>query len=251
MSVNTPSANTRPANTRSHEVAAVLRTEILRNQYRVGERLPSERDLAARFETNRGAIREALKQLEQLGIITIQPGGARVLPKEEATLEILGHLLMLDGYPDPTLVDQYLQVFKMFCVMSAENSIVIANQDQLAFISSTLAKMKASPGDREIMREGWTVLFDYFLTIHDNLVMRLIANGLKGQLLVHMTGLNPKPPLDEKIMRRIINGMDRAVKARDSKKMGEFVGQYFEWVRKITAETFAKFQLPSPRAVGN
>ncbi|NCF80731.1 MAG: GntR family transcriptional regulator [Proteobacteria bacterium] len=33
------------------------RSEILRGQYRPGERLPSERDLAARFEANRGPVR--------------------------------------------------------------------------------------------------------------------------------------------------------------------------------------------------
>ena len=236
----------------SHEVAAVLRTEILRNQYRVGERLPSERDLVARFNTSRGAIREALKQLELLRIIDIQPGGARVMPKEEASLEILGHLLMLEGYPDPKLVDQYLQVFKVFCVMSAETSITVANEEQLDFIAATIATMKANPTDREVMKNGWTNLFNYLLTINDNLVMRLIANGLKSQLLSHMTTMEPKPPVDEKAMRKILNGMDRAVKSRDAKLMGEFVGNYFEWVRKITAGAFAQYQLPPRKqAVGN
>ena len=47
-------------NTKSHEIADILRTEILRQQYRSGERMPSERDLAASFDTSRGAVREAL-----------------------------------------------------------------------------------------------------------------------------------------------------------------------------------------------
>ena len=221
--------------TRSQEVAAVLRTEILRRQYRVGERLPSERDLAARFETNRGAIREALKQLEQLGIIEIQPGGARVVPTEEATLEVLGYLLNLDGQPNPKLIDDYLLVFKMFCVMSAENSVTNATAEQRLFISSVIAKMRKDPSDRELMREGWTELFTYFLTINDNLVMHLISNGLKAQLLAQVTDLDPAGDLDEKKIAKILSAMNKAVKNEDAKLMGECVGQYFDWVRETIA----------------
>ena len=73
----------------------VLRNEILLGQYRPGERLPSERDLSARFEVTRNVVRESIKKLEQLGIASVTPGGVRVLPIEDATLEILGALLDL------------------------------------------------------------------------------------------------------------------------------------------------------------
>ena len=57
------------AQSKAEDIFGVLRSEILIGQYRSGERLPSERDLAARFESNRGLIREAIKKLEQLGIV--------------------------------------------------------------------------------------------------------------------------------------------------------------------------------------
>ena len=82
------------------EITQVLRDEILRGQYRPGERLPSERDVAARFETSRGTVREAYKKLEQLGIVSIQPGGARVVPVQDCTLDVLGPLLDLNEVPD-------------------------------------------------------------------------------------------------------------------------------------------------------
>jgi DNA-binding FadR family transcriptional regulator len=60
--------------TRKHEeIADSLTRDILVGQYRTGERLPSERDLAARFDANRGAVREAMKKLEQLGIACVSP----------------------------------------------------------------------------------------------------------------------------------------------------------------------------------
>jgi DNA-binding FadR family transcriptional regulator len=70
-------------------LATELRDEILRGRFRAGERLPSERDLAERFGVHRGAVREALKKLEQLGVAEIRPGGARVLPLTEASLDVV------------------------------------------------------------------------------------------------------------------------------------------------------------------
>ena len=48
------------------QIAGSLIQDILSGQYRVSERLPSERDLATRFDANRGAVREAMKKLEQM-----------------------------------------------------------------------------------------------------------------------------------------------------------------------------------------
>ena len=88
----------------SEQISAELRDEILRGRYRPGERLPSERDLAQRFEVHRGAVREALKKLEQLGLAKIEAGGARVNPLEEASLDVVRHMLTLSDSPDPRVV---------------------------------------------------------------------------------------------------------------------------------------------------
>ncbi len=42
------------------QIAGSLIQDILSGRYRVSERLPSERDLATRFDANRGAVREAM-----------------------------------------------------------------------------------------------------------------------------------------------------------------------------------------------
>lgn len=96
-----------PSNTTiSHEIADTLRDEILGQRYQSGDRFPSERDLAARFDASRGAVREGLAQLEQLGLTRTQPGDARVQSANVASLEVLlGPLLALDDHPDPLLVD--------------------------------------------------------------------------------------------------------------------------------------------------
>lgn len=68
-----------------------LRTEILGGTIAPGEKLSSERKLAEEFEVNRHAVREALKRLEQGGLVRITHGGAtRVLDwRDTGGLEVL------------------------------------------------------------------------------------------------------------------------------------------------------------------
>ena len=51
-----------------------LKKEIFTGRYQPGDRLPSERSLAASLEVSRTAIREAYRALELSGIIEIRKG---------------------------------------------------------------------------------------------------------------------------------------------------------------------------------
>lgn len=58
----------------SDVVADQIRQLILQGHIEPGHRLPPERQLAERFGTSRACIREALRQLEQQGIVEIRKG---------------------------------------------------------------------------------------------------------------------------------------------------------------------------------
>ncbi|MEV0730721.1 GntR family transcriptional regulator [Polymorphospora sp. NPDC050346] len=75
----------------SDHVFAQLRDAIVSGGYRPDDALPSERDLAATFEVNRHAVREALRRLQQLGLVRVSQGGAtRVLDwREHAGLDLI------------------------------------------------------------------------------------------------------------------------------------------------------------------
>ena len=81
-----------PARRRLHEdVAEQLRDAILDGRFGAGMKLPPERDLAGEFGVNRTSIREAIKVLEGLGLVSVRQGdGATVRPLVEASLETLG-----------------------------------------------------------------------------------------------------------------------------------------------------------------
>src|SRR3954449_1127182 len=62
--------------TLSGQIYSRLRAEILGDRYAAGDALPSERRLSEELETNRHAVREALKRLQQAGLVSISQGGA-------------------------------------------------------------------------------------------------------------------------------------------------------------------------------
>ncbi|MCW3013405.1 MAG: FadR family transcriptional regulator, partial [Solirubrobacterales bacterium] len=64
----------------STTVYDVLRADILGGRLAPGDGIPSERTLSERFAVNRHAVREAVKRLQQAGLVQVSHGGAtRVL----------------------------------------------------------------------------------------------------------------------------------------------------------------------------
>jgi hypothetical protein len=61
-----------PPDSRRHQLARALRDAVVRGDRRPGERIV-ERDIAARTDISRGPLREALRQLEQEGLIVSVP----------------------------------------------------------------------------------------------------------------------------------------------------------------------------------
>ena len=80
-------------------VFASLCDAILSGRYEPGERLPTQRTLAADLNVNMASVREALKRLEQLRLVEVRHGDAtRVLDwRRSGGLEALAVLGGIDG----------------------------------------------------------------------------------------------------------------------------------------------------------
>src|SRR5215203_1930237 len=62
--------------TLSGRIHSQLRRDILAGHYVAGDALPSERRLSEELGASRHAVREALKRLQQAGLVSISQGGA-------------------------------------------------------------------------------------------------------------------------------------------------------------------------------
>jgi GntR family transcriptional regulator, transcriptional repressor for pyruvate dehydrogenase complex len=62
------------ANRISDEISNQIRDVLMSGKVKAGDRLPTERQLAEQFGASRASVREALRGLEQQGVITIKKG---------------------------------------------------------------------------------------------------------------------------------------------------------------------------------
>lgn len=230
-------------NSLSNEIAAELRREILTGHYREGDRLASERDLASRFGASRGAVREALSQLEQIGLIDIQLGGARVQPIGQARIAVLGPLMALGETPDPALVAQFLQTFGALAALTMEQAVSRSDQAQMNRLQAYVVELEDLVDDFAAMQEKWREFFLFVRDISDNLVVQLIGNDLKAQFVDQVVNPAVRPVIAKPVMRKILASLKKGLDQKDSEKVGATVRQYFEELSLATTQAIG--QMPA------
>lgn len=202
---------------RVEEIATTLREDILRGRHRPGERLPSERDLAAKLGAHRSSVREALKKLEQLGLLDIRPGGgARVAPLDRASLEIVGHILDLDGPPDRAIVEQLLDVHELLTVGAVRFAIERASESEIEQARRELRRLAdPSTSDQAYLRSIET-LMELISTASHNLVLRLARKSLRTSFARRLPAghLRLRPP--RSVISPLTRRIDEALAERNA-----------------------------------
>ena len=61
--------------TLTEQVMQQLASKIISGELKPGQRLPAERDLSEMLQVSRSRVREALRALSLIGLVSIKPGG--------------------------------------------------------------------------------------------------------------------------------------------------------------------------------
>lgn len=197
------------------QIAGSLIEDILSGRYQVQDRLPSERDLAARFSANRGAVREAMTKLQQIGLVEIQPGGARVKDTTEASLDVLGHMLSQGALPDSILVDQILVVIHSLMSVAAEQTLEVASDEELREIRALTQPFLQDALTDEAHTLARFELMRTIMLTNRNLPLQLIAKTLFEQVAPHLASLKQYVIVDHAAYQIFARQLDRALAQRD------------------------------------
>ena len=200
---------------RSEHIAQKLRDEILGGVYRPGDRLPPERELATQLGVNRGSVREALKKLEQLGLLSTRRGdGSIVRPLHEASIEVVRHLLQVEGGINRPLLEQLLDVNEMLLSGASYLSVERGSDDALERAREVLRRLERVESVEE-MHGVIDELVEIVTITSGNLVLRLFRNAFRPSITGGLQRLRSHLSLDPEGLRAAARALDAAIVARD------------------------------------
>jgi GntR family transcriptional regulator, transcriptional repressor for pyruvate dehydrogenase complex len=165
----------------SDAVFEQLRDQILRGERAPGSSLPAERVLCEALGVNRGAVREALRRLEQARLVAVRQGGSsRVLDyRASAGLELLAALLVSpEGRFDAGVVRSILE---MRSALGPDVARLAASRGGAACadrLGASLAEMGRARRDLARLQDLVTRFWAHLVDGADNVAYRLAFNAL-------------------------------------------------------------------------
>lgn len=164
----------------SDEVFGQLAGEILSGRLAPDDGLPGERELAERFGVNRHAIREALKQLRQAGLVLIAQGGkTRVLDwRTNAGLDTLSGLVAAGAVPPLRIVRDIVEMRRSIAADATRLCAERATDEQL---TAVVAAAERYPVDSSRITDAFGPDLDFWTAVVDgtgNVAYRLGLNTL-------------------------------------------------------------------------
>ncbi|MGH8035604.1 MAG: FadR/GntR family transcriptional regulator, partial [Lysobacterales bacterium] len=113
------SAPKAPSDRSYQRLAAQLLALIAQGEFKVGERLPSERALAERFDVSRTSVREATIALELQGVVEVR-GGSGIYVTQAPSTPTAASAFTLETGPGP------FELLRARCLIESEIASVAA-----------------------------------------------------------------------------------------------------------------------------
>jgi len=211
----------------SAAIATTLQKAILKGTYAYGERLPPERDLAKHYGTSRSTVREALRRLEELKLVTRRIGSGTYVSHHRTPD---GHVMAYRTSP-VELIEVRLGIEPQMARLAALHATI----EDLEQLEAAIEELEKAGGDR-----------DAFSNADEQFHLRLAEctrNPLMIWLYQHINDIRGHAAwhrMKEKILTperiRIYNAHHRrifdAISNRDAESASSIVREHIEKARQ-------------------
>jgi GntR family transcriptional repressor for pyruvate dehydrogenase complex len=202
----------------SEDIAQQILDLISSGNLAPGQRLPSERELCKNFGAARSSLREALRGLSMIGVLTARVGEGTSVAADGG--KFLGKVIEWRLITEKHDIENLLEVRIALEGVAAANMALNGTEADIAKLGALLARMKSSVNDKKqfaaydlefhvtiAKASGNTLLFDLISMIRNQLV-----TALDKLLLPHVR------PITNKEHAAIVHAIERRdpVKARDA-----------------------------------
>jgi len=170
-----PHTSPRPRRPRLHEqIVRQIVQEVVAGSFTPGEPLPSEVDLAERFNVSRAVIREAIRVLAAKGLVLVRHGRGMWLQPSERW-DHLDPLLLFEqvrSRRDTALLDELLEVRRLVEVEVAALAAQRRTAEDLAAMREAVEGMRQALHDPDAYTHFDNLFHDAILTAARNRLLR-------------------------------------------------------------------------------
>lgn len=122
----------------SDEIIEQLKVLIIKNIYKPGDELPSEREMAKQLNVSRPPLREALNALQVMGLIEIRP--RRKVLVRSLTEKSFGNPLKLLLNEDINKIFELLEIRRLMEIWATKKAAKKATNDQIERLQNLINK---------------------------------------------------------------------------------------------------------------
>ena len=198
----------------SDEIVRQIKEAMFAGKLQAGDKLPTERELAERFETSRASVREALRTLEPEGLIRVKKG-------------VVGGIFIADVDHRPAAksfqtlfqlrkvsIHQIAEVRLIFEPMAARLAAERAGPDDLRELEQEIEKMSAAVTEKELPR-FYDLKFHLLIArAARNPILELLAESMLGVASKAITEIHPSRDTLRHVLSRHRRVLE-AVRGRD------------------------------------
>jgi len=158
-----------------------------------GAKFPPERELAKEFGVNRASLRQALKVLEIMGVLTQRVGDGTYLSASAESIlkEPLDFLILLDDLSHHELMETRMIVEPELAARAAER----ATTEDLVSLRRAIADMENCRSNQQRL-EADLAFHQCIFRASGNRICHLLFNVIHRSVLTSMSQLSTRVPLD-------------------------------------------------------
>jgi DNA-binding FadR family transcriptional regulator len=166
----------------SDAVFEQLRDRILSGEMAPGSALPAERLLCEALGVNRGAVREALKRLEQARLVSVRHGGSsQVLDYHQSSgLDLLPALLISpSGAIDLAVVRSIVEMRSALAIDIARLAAQRGGTPAAAQLDAIVLDMREAGDDLSLLQQHAMAFWEVLVDASGNIAYQLAYNSLR------------------------------------------------------------------------
>ena len=209
------------------EVILQIRRELALGNLKPGDKLPSERDLVEQFGVSRLAVREALRTLENAGIVTSVKGvkGGAFVRKADPELltRLLGDLISLGSISLESLTEARVHFLSMVVQLAAQS----AKDADIKAMTSTVDEVERFTMNWSDQRRQEAIggFYEHLALATGNEVLVMLVRSITDIVRAVLLEVAPPPRVDTvATFREVI----AALRNRDAMRASDLMRSHLE-----------------------